>query len=145
MKKTFVIAISLVVAVLAAAVGKGVMRSYFDGRKEAKVEEALVTAERQLNAMVPKMVDDSTRLDGAKAGPGKKFTYTYTLVSRKASEINSGEWKQKVVPVIRKNMRETPGLRTLFQVGTTVNYKYLGSDGALIDEIVMTPAEANTR
>ena len=90
MKKTFFIATSLVAALLAASVGKGVVRSYFDGRKEAKVEEALVTAERQLNAMVPKMVDDSTRLDGAKAGPGKKFTYTYTLVSRKASEINSG-------------------------------------------------------
>jgi hypothetical protein len=145
MNKTFVIAISLVFGVLAFAVGKGVVRSYFDGRKEAKVEEALFTAERQLNAMVPKMVDDSTRLDGAKAGPGKRFTYTYTLVSRKASEINSVEWKQKVVPMIRKNMRETPALRTLFQVGTTVSYKYVGSDGVLVDEIVMTPAEANTR
>ncbi|MEY4938591.1 MAG: hypothetical protein RIQ93_326 [Verrucomicrobiota bacterium] len=145
MKKTLIIVISLLAAVIGGAIGKGLVRSYFDGRKASKVEEALAAAERQVNAMGPKMVDDTTRLDGAKAGPGKKFTYTYTLVSLKAADVDSGAWKQKVVPTIRKNMRDAQGMRYLFQVGTTVHYRYLGSDGAVIDEIVMTPAEALAR
>jgi hypothetical protein len=138
MKKILILSGTIVVAVLVGTVGKG----YRDGRKGTKVEEALVVAERQVNAMAPKMIDDATRLDGAKAGPGKKFTYTYTLVSMKAAEVDAASWKQKVVPTVRKNMRETEGMKSLFQAGTTVHYKYLGKDGAPIDEIIMTPAEA---
>jgi hypothetical protein len=105
------------------------------------VEEALAAAERQINAILPKMVDEATRLDRAKAGPGKKFTYIYTMISAKASDIDSGAWREKFVPAVRKDVQEAEGMKSLFRLGTTVHYRYHGSDGVLIDEIIISPTE----
>ena len=77
-------------------------------------------AARAINATVPKMVDETTRLDSASAGPGQRLTYNLTLVSQKAQDIDRVAWKQNVVPVIRANMAQASGMHTLLAAGVTV-------------------------
>lgn len=89
-------------------------------------------------------MDETTRLDNAEAGPGSRLTYNCTLTPMKASEVDLEVWKRDFVPTIRKNIKETEGMRYLFEIGTKVLYRYYGNNGELFDEIVMTPDEVLT-
>jgi hypothetical protein len=108
-------------------------------------ESDLDRAVREINANVPKMVDEATRLDSASAGPRRRLTYNLTLISMKAQAIDRVAWKQNVVPTIRTNMAQTKGMHTLLAAGVTVASRYSSSDGVLIDEIVMKPEELSTK
>lgn len=105
------------------------------------LENNLSEAEREVNRTAPKMLDAETRLDGAKAGPGKKFTYEYTLLSPN-DEYDHVAWQKNVVPAIRERITKSRELRPFFKDGVTLVYAYHTGDGALIDEIVVTPEEA---
>jgi len=107
-------------------------------------EGDLDRAAREINATVPKMVDQATRLDGAAAGSGRRLTYNLTLVSLKAQEIDRAAWKQNVAPSIRAHLAQTKGMHTLLAAGVTVVCRYFSSDGTLIDEIVMKPEDLPT-
>jgi hypothetical protein len=89
------------------------------------------------------MLDEETRLDGAKAGPGRRFTYRYTLLSRK-SEIDRSTWENTAAPAIRGRIKQARELRSLFEDGVTLVYRYDTLDGQFFDEIVVTPAEASS-
>lgn len=141
MKKTLITLVTLVAAVVGGVIGKTAVQKYFDSRREVKIEAALHQAEAQINATVPKMVDAVTRLDGAKVGPGKRLVYIYTLIGHKAADIDMALWRNQAAPEIRKNIKAAAGMRTLFELGTVVTYRYSGSDGVLVDEIVVTPGE----
>jgi hypothetical protein len=108
-------------------------------------EGDLDRAAREINATVPKMVDQTTRLDGVAAGPGRRLTYNLTLVSLKAQEIDRAAWKQNVVPSIRANTAQTKGMHALLAGGVTIVCRYTSSDGVLIDEIVMKPEELSPK
>ena len=141
MKKPLVLVVSLIAAIIGGAISKTVVKEYFDSRMESKVEAALRQAEVQINSTAPKMVDAETRLDGATAGPGRRLKYGYTVVRYKASEIDMNSWRNQVAPDIKRNVRNAEGMRYLFEIGTTVTYRYSGSDGVFVDEIVVTPGE----
>jgi len=108
-------------------------------------ESDLDRAVHEINATVPKMVDEATRLDSASAGPGRRLTYNLTLISMKAQDIDRVAWKQNVAPTIRTNMAQTKGMHTLLAAGVTVASRYYSSDGVLIDEIIMKPEELPTK
>lgn len=99
----------------------------------------------EVNAVVPKRIDEATRLDRASAGPGRRLTYDLTLVSMKAQDVDRVAWKQKAVPSIRANMTQTKAVHTLLSAGVTVSSRYFSSDGVLIDEIVTSPEELLTK
>src|ERR1039458_6669331 len=64
-------------------------------------ESDLDRAVREINANVPKMVDEATRLDSASAGPRRRLTYNLTLISMKAQAIDRVALKQNVRPTPR--------------------------------------------
>ena len=109
--------------------------------QSTEIEKMLRQAEDQINSISPKMVDNGIRMDGAKAGPGKRLKYLYTFVGRKAADVDMTVWRNKGVPAVRQKIMGQKEMRALFEVGTTVIYRYSGSDGVLIDEIIITPAE----
>ena len=105
------------------------------------LQNKLNGAEREINRSAPKMLDAETRLDGAKAGPGKKFTYEYTLLLPK-DEIDLVAWRKSAVPAIREKIIKSGELHTLFNDGVTLVCVYHTVDGASFDEIVVNPDEA---
>lgn len=98
-------------------------------------------AEAQINSTAPKMLDQFTRVDGAKAGPGKRFMYLYTIINVNSDTVNLTAWRNQVAPALKQQIKKTRGVRTLFEAGVTVTYRYSGADGALIGEIIITPQE----
>ena len=137
----------LLVVVLAIA-GYSLLRCTPAGQRAlARMEESneagshLRKAEAQINAMAPKMLDQFTRVDGAKAGPGKRFTYLYTIVNVNSSTIDTTAWRNQVAPALKRQIKKTGGVRSLFEAGITVTYRYSAADGASIGEIIITPAE----
>ena len=141
MKKALVIILAIIAAVVGATIGKGVVKSLFDVYRDAKIERSLVKSVEEINASSPKMVDEITRLDGAQAGPGKKLTYLYTIVSLKAADVPPAIWNEQAAPNVKKQMQEAKALRPLFEAGVTVHCKYSGSDSVYINEVVITPAD----
>jgi hypothetical protein len=111
----------------------------------AKADGDMDRVVREINATVPKMVDETTRLDRASAGPGRRLTYDLTLISLKAQDVDRTAWKQSVAPSIRANMSQTKGMHTLLAAGITVASRYSSSDGVLIDEIILRPEELSAK
>ena len=87
----------------------------------------------QANQAAPANIDEDTRLDGAKAGPGLKLTTTYTLVNSESQGINSTTFEAKLGPVIRKASCTNPDLRPLIDRGVVVVLEYRGNDGNPIE------------
>lgn len=140
-KDALTIGLSVVAVVTGGIIVHALWGGFFDSPALSKREKELFTAERRINSMVPQMLGDDTRLDGAKAGPGNRITYIYTLVSVKASEVDPSVWRNKTA-AIRQNMKQTPATRSMFESGTTVVFRYRGIDGGLIGEVQLTPSEA---
>lgn len=133
------------VAVICFQMGRLVVKRYSpfscDNLSASQTEAHLKSGEKAVNAMRNQALDANTRLDGAKAGPGKSFTYNYTITQFKASEVNATVWYRDVVPTIKSQMKSNGSIRTLSKNGVTVRYRYSGSDGVFVGEIVMTPRE----
>jgi hypothetical protein len=83
----------------------------------------------QANQAAPANIDEDTRLDGAKAGPGLRLTTTYTLVNAESNGVNSATFETKLTPVVKKASCENPELRPLIDQGVVVVLEYRGNDG----------------
>lgn len=129
-------------AIIGSVVAQAVVRHGFFGiGMSSELKKGLAAAEGTVNAMAPMMLNPFTRLDGATVGPGKKFTYKYTLLKQKAAEVDVSKWRQSVVPMLKKDVRASKAMLPLFQQGVTVCYRYHGKDGVLIDEIAIDPSD----
>ena len=89
----------------------------------------------QANQAAPAEVDENTRLDGARAGPGLKLTSTYTLVNSGSQGINSTSLQTKLAPVITDGSCKNPDLRPLIDQGVVVVLEYLANDGTRLGMI----------
>ncbi|HXR92462.1 MAG TPA: hypothetical protein VN750_19495 [Steroidobacteraceae bacterium] len=86
----------------------------------------------QANQAAPAAIDENTRLDGARVGPGLKLTSTYTLVNAKANGIDSTTFQAKLTPVIKDASCTNSELRPLIDQGVVVVLEYRGLDGSPI-------------
>jgi hypothetical protein len=83
----------------------------------------------QSNSASPAAVDEDTRLDGAKAGPGLLLTVDYTLVNAEANGVDKTSFDAKLGAVVKKGTCENPDLRPLIYNGATVVLEYKGLKG----------------
>jgi hypothetical protein len=90
-----------------------------------------------LNKESPKMIDEITRLEKATAGPGNLLTVDVTITSLKADEIDREIWAAQVRPNLKAGIVASPLAKSL-RTGSTITYRYSGSDGVKIDEISVT-------
>lgn len=101
------------------------------------LERRLAEIAGQANQAAPADIDASTRLDGARAGPGLKLTSTYTLINAEADGINSTTYETKLTPVVKEASCKTPDLRSLIDQGVVVVLEYRGKDGSPIGTITL--------
>ena len=100
-------------------------------------EIAFQSAAKSINRDAPKMIDESTRLDKAVAGPGKLLTIYIMLTSVKLADLDMNHWKTQVRPQLKAGNLETPLVKIL-GTGGTITYRYADSEGVKIDEISLT-------
>lgn len=104
----------------------------------------LTLAVAKVNANVPRMVDEATRLEGAAEGPGRRITYKYTLLPKKASEIDQAVWVE-FEHVLRKAALDSQAVITMLEAGVIVAYQYSGNDKQLIGEVTFVPGDEKKR
>ncbi len=93
-----------------------------------------------LNSGAPKMIDDVTRLEGAKVDPVKTVTVSLTLTGLAKAELDPALWQEKVVAAVKRNV-ETTALAGVVKGGVTLVYRYTDRDGVLVEEIVFRPED----
>lgn len=125
-------------ALIGGAVGNAVGKSV---SQKMTVDEALVRVVDQLNKQLPMTVDRDTRLDTTQAGPGRAFTYHYTMVTARASEIDTTVFYRAMSSHLRNSVCTNPDMQVFFQNGVTVSYSYRGSDGRHVTKVVITPRD----
>ena len=115
-------------------VGKSTVNKYETGKKDATVNSILLKTSKELNAQLPIMVDEETRLDVTMV-MGKQLYYKYTLVNLKAEDIDKTLLISNLEPALKNNLCKNDQIKFLLENG--VEYKYLYSDklGNLIGTI----------
>jgi hypothetical protein len=119
-------------AMIGGAVGNAIGKS--TGQKMT-VDEALVKVVDQINKQLPMAVDHDTRWDSTQAGPGRRFTYHYTIVSARAVEVDATDFYQTMSRNLKNSVCTSQDMQVFFKNGVTVSYSYRGNDGRHISKV----------
>jgi len=103
-----------------------------------KTPRALEQVAQEINAKGPNMADPTTRVEGAKAGPGRLLTITTTFVEVDGRTVDRVKWERTVRPQVRENILKILGVQKMLKSGITVTYHILGKDNVLIDDVKLT-------
>ena len=106
-----------------------------------KLDKELMQAASEINASCPVMVDQSTRLDNAIAGPDKRFIYNYTILVKIPEDYNNDAFVKDLRPILVNNYKNNPDCQPMFKNGVTVVCRYKRTDGTLIADIPITPKD----
>ncbi len=105
------------------------------------VDEQLMQVAKEINKNCPITVDKDTRLDNTMASVGKRFTYSYTLTSWAAEEIDLTALQNYLRPRIINSAKTSPDMKYLRDNSVTIVYRYLDKTGRFIFDITVTPAD----
>ncbi len=105
--------------------------------KNAKtIDDALRVTEETISKTLPLKVDGNTTLVRVKAGPGKLFTYEYTVTGIGA--MTGEELKRNLRPHLERQYNG-PNMRSFKQGGVVAVYKYAKADGTFLCELEIKP------
>ena len=113
----------------------------YEGINDAMFEKELVTTSTQQNKSLPMMVDKDTRWDTTIPGPGKNWTYVYTLVTPELKNITNKEINDALGGKIRLGVCTMKEMQIFVDKGVKVTYKYRDNEGKFIGEVVVTPED----
>lgn len=123
-------------ALIGSAVGNAVGKTV---GQRLTVDEALVKVVDQINKQLPRTVDSDTRWDATEAGPGRRFTYQYTIVAARAAEVDAAWFYQNMSSNLRNSVCTNQDMSVFFKNGVTVVYSYRGRDSRHITKIELSP------
>jgi hypothetical protein len=103
------------------------------------MSDVLADAVAQINAKSPRMIDETTRIEGASVEDGRRLVcrVTFTTYTREAFDMKV--WEEQAVPLIREQLLATSAIQAARKEGITTVYRYSGSDGVLIGDVVIEP------
>jgi len=125
-------------ALIGGAVGNAVGKS---AGQRMTVDEALVKIVDQINKQLPMSVDRDTRWDSTQAGPGRAFTYHYTIVTARAAEVDTAGFNKAMSSHLRNSVCSNPDMQVFFKNGVTVSYSYRSNEGRHISKVTITPRD----
>jgi hypothetical protein len=121
-------------------VGKGAVDSYYSGKKEGFIDEALLKTASEINSKLPMMVDSETRLDST-VGLNKSFRYNYTLINYASSSVSASELNSALGQKLINNVCTSKEMQVFVKNGVTVSYAYFGNDGNQVTIISVAPSQ----
>ena len=122
-----------IVGVIAGAVTAVLIYLYASGTLQSlfadSIETQLETLAANVNHQLPKQVDEVTRWDRVEAGPGKKFSYIYTV------RINPTEVQKRAVKdAVTGKTLANPQLQLALSEGVIFWHKYFDASGKKVFE-----------
>ena len=121
------------------AVGYMAVNQVLNG--SAHFDKILSNTANNVNKTLPKMVDSATRLDTTIAGPGKKFTYVYTLVNVDKSNPIAAALQDKLKPQIVANYKTSEKMKVFRDENVELDYQYKDKNGDLVCEVAVSPKD----
>ena len=136
---SLVVVIGAVVGgVFGSEIGRSAVRSFFGGG--ASIDAKLAATASQINATLPMMVDQNTRLDTTIAMPGQKFCYVYTIVNMDPMPA-SDDIEAIMRPLLLNNYRTAPEMQELRDANVTLVYKYRDEQGRQLSTFEIAVAD----
>jgi hypothetical protein len=126
--------------VILAAIGTGFLLVQGCGEKYP-YEEVLKRNSEQMNRKCPIDVGEGTRLDSTSAGPGRRFTYYYTLTRQVQDSIDVKSMNEKLRPQLIGNIKTNQSLVILRKNKADMVYDFFDRKGRFILSIPITPKE----
>ena len=93
------------------------------------------------NATLPMMVDRNTRWDTTMGGPGKHFTYFYTLPAHASTAMDLPATRQAIGAQVKGNVCGNQDMQAMFKAGVTAHYVYRGNDGVEVVRLEISPSD----
>ena len=106
-------------------------------KNRVSYEEVLRQNAKAMNRKCPIIVQEGIRLDSTSAGPGKRFTYNYTLITQSLDSIDVQSMENRLRPILTNNLRTSESLEILRKNKPDVNYRFLDKNGRLVQSIVI--------
>ena len=103
-------------------------------------KELMKTAE-EINKNCPIMVDKHTRLDNVMGGPGREFTYNYTLVDFGADDLDKDKFISLMKPKILNNVKTNKDMEGFRNKNVEIVYVYKSKDNKEMARIVVSPGD----
>lgn len=101
-----------------------------------EVIRMLNEASKNVNSNLPYALDEITRLDSSFVGPGRKFTYSHTILDDRAGPASANNLRAAVYPGARDYV--CSNFLDLLRDGVVIAYSYQNATGALLTEIEMS-------
>lgn len=89
------------------------------------------------NSQLPLTVDSGTRANTTLVGPGRRFTYIYTLTSDISKTLNSSRLQSEQEAPIRNMVCSTTALKLLVQHDYLITYRYFDIDGRHVGDVTV--------
>ena len=119
----------------ASPLGKDIY-SGIDSMFGPTVEDRIRATVFEANKSLPKMIASDLRLDPAIAGPGKRLTYNYTVMSRDAADqVTSG------LPELKRIVCSDKNTKFFLSKGATVVYSYKTESSLEFARLIVMPSE----
>ena len=107
-------------------------------------DEQLVEISTEINKSVPKMIDAETRFDSTTTY-SNTLVYNYTIVNIGSSGVSEQLLKETLGNKVINGVCANKDLVDSFlNMGVTLIYRYLGNEGGLIGEIVVSPEQCES-
>lgn len=107
--------------------------------KARLIEEGLIQGftemAEEFNAKGPTMMDEHTRLDSTRVGPGARISYFYSLPKYASSDFANMDFLAQVGPEITRGSCGDADIRQTLEQGASYSFIYSGNDGVEIGRV----------
>lgn len=134
MKKITILLFSFVLTGAIGWVGLQAMARKARASKESLLIQNLEDTARQTNLQLPQQLTEFSRLDRVEAGPGKRFTYHFTL-SGAQGRMTAAEFESNLAASVKRDAANSSSLHAWFARGVVVVYRYSDDQGAFVGEV----------
>ena len=109
--------------------------------KKVSYEDVLRKNAQAMNRKCPIIVEKDVRLDSTSAGPGKRFTYYYTMLAQTRDSVDVKSFEYRLRPVLTNNLRTNESLELIRKNRADVDYRFFDRKGRLICDIGVKPED----
>src|SRR5436190_22994839 len=92
-------------------------------------EDMIRRVSNRFNKKLPIDVNKETRLNSTFAGPGKRWTFVFTLVNTNASELSEAELRDSLEAKVQNTVCSAKETKVFVENGVTLVSIYRGKDG----------------
>lgn len=129
----------IIAGIVGAVIGYLVVSQFLNG--SAHFDKVLMNTANEMNKTLPMNVDSGTRLDTTIGGPGKKFTYIYTLLTVEKTNLDLPSLQKNMRPQIIANYKTSDRMKVFRDQNVELNYEYKDKDGNLLFSIAVSPKD----